>query len=96
MGGINLTGLLDGRDLRHTAKEEEQVTALLWRVTLIYALQDAQVRSRIQFLQTRWLLLRRNGLVYHLSTGNNVGCSLKEIFNKFSNPKNTQNVTFGT
>ena len=48
--GINLTGLLDGGDLRHAAEEEEQVSALLWRVTLIDALQDAQVRSRVQFL----------------------------------------------
>lgn len=49
--GINLTGLLDGGDLCHTAKKEQQVTTLLWGVTLIDALQDAQIRSRIQFLR---------------------------------------------
>lgn len=47
--GINLTGLLDGGDLSHTAEEEEQVAALLRRVALVDALQDAQVRPGIQF-----------------------------------------------
>lgn len=48
--GVNLTGLLDVGDLRHAAEEEEQVPTLLWRVALIDALQDAQVRPRIQLL----------------------------------------------
>lgn len=67
--GVDLTGLLDGGNLGHTAEEEEQVAALLWRVALIDALQDAQVRSGIQFLRARRLLLSRNGLIYHLSEG---------------------------
>lgn len=50
MRGINLTGLLDGGDFCHTTEEEEQITALLWGVTLVDALQDAQVRSGIEFL----------------------------------------------
>lgn len=64
--GINLTGLLDGGDLCHTTKEEQQIATFLWRVTLIDALQDAQVWSGIQFFRTRGLLLRWDRLVYHL------------------------------
>lgn len=48
--GVNLTRLLDGGDLRHAAEEEEQVSTLLWGVALIDALQDAKVRSGVQFL----------------------------------------------
>lgn len=48
--GVNLTGLLDGGDLRHTAEEEEQVSSLLRRITLIDALQDPEVRPGVQFL----------------------------------------------
>lgn len=66
MGGINLTGLLDGGDLCHATEEEEQIATLLDRVTLIDALQDAQVRPGIQFFRARGLLLRWNRLVYHL------------------------------
>lgn len=64
--GINLTGIQDGGNLCHTAEEEEQITAFLRRVTLVDALQDAQVWSGIQLLRARGLFLRWNGLVYHL------------------------------
>lgn len=64
--GINLTGLLDGGDLCHATEEEEQIATFLYGVTLIDALQDAQVRPGIQFFRARGLLLGRNRLVYHL------------------------------
>lgn len=63
---INLTGLLDGGDFCHTAEEEQQISTLLWGVTVVDALQDAQVRPGIQLLGARGLLLGGNRLVYHL------------------------------
>lgn len=63
---IHLTGLLDGGDFRHTAEEEQQISPLLWRVAVVDALQDAQVRPGIQLLGAGGLLLGWNRLVYHL------------------------------
>lgn len=63
---INLTSLLDGGDFCHTAEKEQQISTLLWGVTVVNALQDAQVWSGIQLLGAGGLLLRGNRLVYHL------------------------------
>lgn len=65
---IHLTGLLDGGDFRHAAEEEQQIPTLLWGVAMVDALQDAQVRPRIQLLGAGGLLLRWNRLVYHLKS----------------------------
>lgn len=63
---INLTGLLDGGDFCHTAEEEQKISTLIRGVTVVDALQDAQVRPRIQLLGAGRLLLGGNRLVYHL------------------------------
>lgn len=72
MCGINLTGLLDCGNLGYTAKEDEQVTTFFWGIALVNALQGAQVGSGVQFLRARYLLLRWDRLVYHLSTEGSV------------------------
>lgn len=68
---INLTGLLDGGDFCHTTEEQQKISTLLWRVTVVDALQDAQVRPGIQLFRAGGLLLGGNRLVYYLK--NNVG-----------------------
>lgn len=48
--GIDLTGLLDGGNLCHTAQKNEQIATFLSRVALINTLQDPQIWSGIHFL----------------------------------------------